>query len=212
MKQLAALLVTVALAVPAFAQKPNPQFTQAISKLHIVAPAAKPLLLHTGKPLTQNDKNQFLAALIKTAPASTRKHQESAAPPSITTLSPSQLSQGNAYFILMNPSYVDITHGEVQFLYASTSNMLFVITAQPNTAYLLAIKVNAVYPATHFTIYTGASNGGPTTNPDTFAGSQGDNEFAYGVVSNSTGHILVTIYSADSFWSFTNCEITSTTF
>ena len=53
MKILTALLVAVVLVSPAFTQKPTPQPTRAISKLHIVAPAAKPLLPTSPKLIRQ---------------------------------------------------------------------------------------------------------------------------------------------------------------
>jgi hypothetical protein len=213
MKKFAALLVAVAFVVPAFAQNTTPQLTSPKSNLHIVAPAAKPLLLHTGRPLTQNDKRQFLAAVIKTTPAGAKKPQMSSAPPSTITLTPGQSSQGYAYLVMDKPAYVDVPHSEFQFDVGPNSNMTFVINAQPNTAYLLALQVNAVWTSPQFTIYTGSPyTSTPIINSETFAGSQGNNEFAYGVVSNSAGNIVVTIYSPNSLWSFTNCEITSTTF
>jgi len=211
MKKFAVLLVAITFSVPAVAQKTTPQFNRAKSNLHFVAPAAKPLLLHTGKPLTQTEKNQFLAALIKTAPAGTSKPQMNSTQPSAILLSPSQISQGGAWFVMENPGYVDVPHSEFQFNNSASSNMTFIVSAQPNTAYLLAIKVNAVWANPQFTIYTGQPYGGAITNTETFAGVQGSNEFAYGVVSNSAGYIEVTIYSS-SLWSFTNSEITSTAF
>jgi len=212
MKMLAALLVAVTFFIPAFAQKPTTQFMRAKSNLHLVAPAAKPLLLHTGKPLTQADKQQFLANLIKTAPAGARKTQSASAKPGTITLTPGQVSQGGDWLVMENPSYVDVPHSEFQFNNAATSNITFIISAQPNTAYFLAIKVNAVWTNPQFTIYTGQPYGGPITNSQTFTGVQGTNEFAYGIVSNSAGYIEATISSANSLWSFTNCEISSTAF
>jgi len=212
MKLLTTLLVSVALLSTAFAQKTPPQFKQAISKLHIVAPAAKPLLLHTGKPLTQIDKQKFLAAIIKTAPAGTRKPKVSSAPPSTITLTPQQAYQGNTSFGMMNPSYVDILHGEFSFAPGAASNIIFIIKSQPNDAYLLAIKVNSFDSTPQFTIGTTDLDSGLIVNSENFTGSQGDIEFAYGVVANSEGVILVTIYSPHSYWSFESCQITSTAF
>jgi hypothetical protein len=212
MKMLTALLMAVALFSPALAQKTTLQVPSPKLKLHAVAPAAKPLLLHTGKPLTPNDKKQFLAAVIKTHPAGTSKPQASSAPASTIALTPHQVSQGNAYLIMENPGYVDATHNEFQINIGEKSNVSFVIAAQPNTAYLLAIKATAVYANPQFTVYTGTLGTDIPITSETFSGSQGDNEFAYGVVANSAGNILITIYSANSLWSFDNCEITSTAF
>jgi len=70
MKSLTALLVAAALILPAFAQNvalhPNPVLQDA-QKRHtgpIAILAIKPILLHTGKPLTQNDKQLLLASTI----------------------------------------------------------------------------------------------------------------------------------------------------
>jgi hypothetical protein len=227
MKKLAALLVAVALVSPAFAQNTTPQFTQAISKLHIVAPAAKPLLLHTGKPLTPDDKRQFLAAVVKSAPASGKKSQTSSvtprttplipsqifsAPPSTITLTPQQLSQGNTFLVMGNPIFVDIHDSQIQFESGAGNSITFFINAQPNTAYYLAMQVGGLMSGSHFTVYTGSPYWHTQANSETFTDDLGPNEFAYGVVSNSTGYLVVTIYSSDSSWTFMNCEITSTTF
>jgi len=71
MKSLATLLVAVALAYPAFAQNaalhPNPALQEAL-KRHpgpYATPAFKPILLHTGKPITPNDKAQLVASALK---------------------------------------------------------------------------------------------------------------------------------------------------
>jgi len=212
MKKFTALLIAVAFFVPAFAQKPATQFTRIKTNLHVVAPATKPLLLHTGRPLTRIDKQQFLATLVKSSPSGSTKPQMATSSPSIILLSPSQVSQGNAWLVMENPAYVDVPHNEFQFNNSASSNITFIINAQPNTAYLLAIKVDAVWQNPQFTIYTGQPYGGAMTNAETFTGVMGLNEFAYGITSNSAGYIEATIYSASSPWSFTNCEITSAVF
>ena len=127
-------------------------------------------------------------------------------------LNPAQLSQGNAWLVMHNPVYVDIHYNEIQFDNLATNDITFIIYAQPNTSYLLDIKVDAVWSNPQFTIYTGQPNIGEKTNAETFTGVMGLNEFAYGIVSNSAGYIEATIYSASSPWSFINCEITSAVF
>jgi hypothetical protein len=65
MKMLTALLVTIALVSPAFAQQTAFQGTHPRPKPVIVAPASKPVLLHTGKPLTADQKKQLMTAMLK---------------------------------------------------------------------------------------------------------------------------------------------------
>lgn len=212
MKQLSVLLLAVALVSPAYAQKPTPQLTRAISKLHIVAPAAKPMLLHTGKPLTQIDKEQFLTAVMKAAPAGMKNRQSFPAQPSTINLTPSQYIQGYAHMVLSNPDYVASGPEGIDFRAGSERNIAFLINVQPNTAYLLDIKVDVIDSLAHFTIGvdSGITSNSTISNPETFAGIYGINEFAYGVVSNSEGTIVITMYSPDIYmWSFINCEITS---
>ncbi|MGD0294887.1 MAG: hypothetical protein ABSB30_13635 [Terracidiphilus sp.] len=212
MKQLAAVLVAVAFCVPAIAQNTTPQESHPLSNLHIVAPAAKPLLLHTGKPLTLSDKKQFLAAILKTSPEGSKTLSPSA---DTITLTPGHISQGIAYLVMEYPKLVDIPNNEVLFSNVTASKLDFILNAQPNTAYLLAMQVNAqaaAFTIPHFTVSTGSSISGSHTNSEIVAGSKGDNEFAYGVVSNSEGKIVVTIYSTDTLWSFLTCEITSSKF
>ena len=65
MKKLAALLVAVALVSPAFAQKLTFQGTHPKPKLATVAPASRPVLLHTGRPITPDQKRQLMASVTK---------------------------------------------------------------------------------------------------------------------------------------------------
>src|SRR5271157_165989 len=71
MKNLAALLVTVALVSPAISQNAPVHLNTALQetqKRHpgpYATPAFKPILLHTGKPITPNDKAQLVASALK---------------------------------------------------------------------------------------------------------------------------------------------------
>jgi len=213
MKMLTALLVAVALISHAFAQKMTVPPPQKI-KLHPMAPAAKPLLLHTAKPLTQNDKNQLLASAIKAyaakLPAGAMMPQMNLAPKNAITLTPSHFSQDNVHLVLYNPAYVDIANDMFQFSNSPTSSLMLVVNAQPNTAYYFAFKVSPVTGGNTYTIYTGDYLAPQFS--ENFTGSQGNDEFAFAVVSNSSGTLLVSIYSADTEWNFINCEVTSVTF
>jgi len=66
MKMFTALLMAVALFSPAFSQKVTlSPGTHPRPKISIVAPATTPILLHTGKPITADEKKQLLTSAIK---------------------------------------------------------------------------------------------------------------------------------------------------
>jgi hypothetical protein len=213
MKMLTALLVAVALFVPAFAQKTTFQGTHPRPKLPVVAPAAKPILLHTGKPLTQNDKQLLLASTIKTyaakLPAGTKKPQVSNAPSTPITLTPDQMyKNGVVTTQAISPSYVDLSQGIFGFNPGASSFLIFNINVNPNTAYTLDFKVSSAGSETsvtpHFTIFSGV-------NSETIDfGSYGNEEFAYAFVSASAGEIGVNVYSPNNGWYLTSCEIIAT--
>jgi len=218
MKMIAALLVAVALASPAFAQKPAFQGTHPRPKLATVAPASKPVLLHTGKPITPDQKRQLVTTVVRSsAPkgsSGTTKVMDFTQSPTIV-LTPDQMSQNGAYTMAYSPTVVNTMGGLFAFSPGSGSNLVFHVIVAKNTAYTLVIKVGVgSMQNPQFTIYTGTDvNPGVVQNaPVTFNATTGDNEFAYAFTSNSVGEIPVAIYSPNSDWWFESCEITSTAF
>jgi hypothetical protein len=90
MKKLLALLAAVALVSPAFTQKAAFQGTHPRPKPPIVAPAITPILLHTGKPITLDQKQQLMVSAIKSF-AVNRTVQKPPAPASASTITPNQM-------------------------------------------------------------------------------------------------------------------------
>lgn len=222
MKKLASLLVAVALLMPAFAQNAAFQGTHPKPKQAIVAPSITPILLHTGKPLTVDEKKQFLASVIKAysikVPAKNSKGWTAAASNAPTVLTPDNMNvNGVAYGVMQLPMEVNYADGFISFLpkssvsYQGTTSYLYIgITVQPNTAYMVIPKVflpssGAQNP--QFTL-TGAFGGPPP--PQTFTGNLGINEFAYAFVSNSSGAVAVAMFSPNGAWQFLSCEIIAT--
>jgi hypothetical protein len=101
MKKLAALLVAVALFSPAFAQKSTFQGTHPRPKAATVAPASKPVLLHTGKPITPDQKRQLMATVTKASaprtPVGAAKVQNSILSAAANVLTPDQLYMNGVY-------------------------------------------------------------------------------------------------------------------
>ncbi len=222
MKLLTALLVAVVLLSPAFSQRVIFQGTHPRPKAPIVAPAITPILLHTGKPITQNDKQQLLASVIKAysvkVPAKYLKSWTAAASTAPIVLTPANMNvNGVAYGVAQLPLDINYADGAISFLpksafsYQGTaSSLYFGITVQANTAYMIIPKVfftsnDVQYP--QFTLL-GAFGGPPPAQ--TFTGNMGSNEFAYAFVSSTSGEVAVEMLSPNSAWQFLSCEITAT--
>jgi hypothetical protein len=214
MKVLTALLVAAALVAPAVAQNPVQQEIQKNHKGKVVTPAVKPVLLHTGKPITQQDKEQLRAAIVKTfkskTPVNKGKTQQAAAPqPTLVKVSPSELFSSGVYTEMNQPDYVNISSDQIIFSPGESSSLDIAINVNANTTYILNFKVDSMAVTPQFTILptlpSGAVNGA-----ETFTGIHRNNEFAYALVSDSTGVINVTLYSSNAYWDFKSCEITAT--
>ena len=223
MNKLFALLATVALVSPALSQKPAFQGTHPKPKIATVSPASKPVLLYTGKPITQDQKQQIMLNLTKAStpkmPAGAMKVQH---PPLAASnlLTPDQLYINGAY-IDTRGARIDQFDGVLSFSPGDLSFLTFNITVKPNTAYTLVIKVNIdgqiiVSPNTPRGLIISTSSiahqGSGVNAPQTFNTSMGENEFAYSFVANSAGNLQVYINSNDSFWALESCEISSAAF
>jgi hypothetical protein len=229
MKKLAALLVAVALFSPAFAQKITFQGTHPKPKLATVAPASKPVLLHTGKPITPDQKRQLMISVTKGAAPRTlagpAKVSNSVLSSELNLLTPDQLYVNGAYIDAYG-ARIDQYDGVLAFgpggpTLANPSSMVINVTVKPNTAYTLLIKMSIIGafqlpPNTPggitISTYSGAKSVGGLNAPQTFNAPQGENEFAYSFVANSAGNLPITISSPDLSWSFESCEITSSAF
>ena len=220
MNKLTALIVTVALFVPAFAQKVTFQGMHPRPKAPIVAPAITPILLHTGKPITADEKKQLLASAIKAysakAPAKNLKSWTAAASAAPIVLTPDNMNvNGVAYGVAQLPLEVNFADGFISFLpksafsYQGTaSSLYFGITVQANTAYTVIPRVffsDVQNP--QFTLL-GAFGGPPAAQ--SFTGNMGSNEFAYAFVSSNSGDVAVEMLSPNSSWMFLSCEIIAT--
>ena len=224
MKMLAALLVAVTFFVPALAQKPAFQGIHPRPKLATVAPASKPVLLHTGKPITPDQKRQLMATVAKGTstrpPMGSAKVSNSVLSSELNLLTPDQLYVNGAY-IFAQGARIDQFDGILSFPPGPDGFMVLNVTVKANTAYTLLMKVSIdgvtlVLPNTPSEItistYSGLNPGTGLNAPQTFNAPMGENEFAYSFVSNSAGNLPITIYSPNAFWSFESCEITSAAF
>lgn len=218
MKTLAALLVAVAFIPSVLAQNAALQEVQNNRKGPVVVPATKPILLHTGRPITQNDKNQLLASVMKThalkspGPKGTMKTQQVAAPAATTvTITPSQMFQiGFVATELIAPTYVNPELNEFMFAPGESSYLRIDIQVKANTTYVLTFKANSLSPNPNFTLWAATSTPGEENNAESFVGVAGpNNEFAYAFVSNSTGVMSVNVNSSNANWVFTSCEISA---
>jgi hypothetical protein len=165
MKKSPVLFAALALCSSVCAQKAPPQIqvvlpgTHPRPKLAAVVPAHKPLVLHTGRPITPVEKTQFLASLVRTAhtaspagnaarPAVRQQQQQqqsaqSAQPvPSVVTLSPDLMYVNNVVSLAVQGcDTVDPADGLIRMEPGLPSNLVFTVNVKPNTAYMLAFKV-----------------------------------------------------------------------
>ncbi|MGA3262465.1 MAG: hypothetical protein ABSC47_00285 [Terracidiphilus sp.] len=214
MKKLTALFVAVALLSPAFAQKLTFQGTHPRPKLTAMAPAYKPVLLHTGKPITADQKRQLMTTVVRaSAPkgsGGTVQVKDLTQSAGTTVLTPDQLFQNGVSTMLSNPYFVDTSAGILTFMPGDANSLTIVVPVNKNTAYTLVMKVIVgSYQNPQMTI---VYPGGSVQNSEILTVSGGENEFAYAFTSNSTGATTVTFYSTNSNWSFESCEITSAAF
>jgi hypothetical protein len=217
MKMLVSLLAVLALVSPAIAQKIVIQGTHPRPKVAIVAPAAKPVVLHTGKPITQDQKRQLLASAIQAytakLPAGQKKPQAAAQPATPATITVDQLNQEGVFFAYgISPQIVNPTEGLLIFNGNSSSSLIFMISARQNVAYILTVKVYANALPGHVNAQFIINNAISAQNAETVTAGPGENEIAYAFVSNSTGDIPVGIYSSNDEWNFVSAELTSGSF
>jgi len=217
MKALTALLVTVALVTPAFAQNPTLQDLLKKQKGSIVVSATKPVLLHTGKPITANDKKQLLSTVVKTyktiprlAGVKVTNTGAAQSAPTSATLTPQMMyTKGLVKAVAYTPAEASPGENMLMFYSGYANSLFFDIDAIPNTAYMLSIQVFAGSSAPQFMVSNSLADG-ISHGDETFTGVFGNNEFAYLVTSNSQGTIHVSLYSSNATWDFTSCEITAT--
>jgi hypothetical protein len=217
MKKFAAMLVAVTFFLPAFAQKTAFQGTHPIPKASIKAPVSKPILLHTGKPITEAEKKQLVASVIKANPikAPVGKINIPIALPSANTtilLTPDNMNlNGVAYVELNKPNRVDYGNGNI-LLDPFTSNIGIIFNVQPNTAYVLVTRLffqsSSSQQSLKFTIWSDSTIGNFPAEELNL--SQGPNEVAYAFVSNSAGTVNIGMSSSNASWNFLSCEITPT--
>jgi hypothetical protein len=218
MKSLAALLVAVALVSSAFAQNPIQQERQKNRKGPVVAPAFKPILLHTGKPITPNDKQQLLVSVKKTYAIKspgvkvTMKPQQAPAPvaKTVTLTWPSMSQAGFVDTEWNNPSYVNPELSQITFGPGESSYIDFIFVATANTTYTMTFKVSAFTQNPQYTILPSYPPGNGPNGIETFAGNANNDEFAYSFVSNASGILIVSLYSPNAYWTFGSCEIMAT--
>ena len=214
MKKLTALFVAVALVSPAFAQKTAFQGTHPRPKLATVAPASKPVLLHTGKPITPDQKRQLAMTVARaSAPkgsTGTMQIKNLTQSAGSTVLTAEQTFMNGASMESNNPYEVNEYVGFLTFTPGNTHTLTIFVPVNQNTIYTLAIKVQ-VGPSQNPQM-TIVSQGNSVQNSETLSLSVGDNEFAYAFATNSAGSSMVTLYSPNSSWAFESCEITSAAF
>ena len=211
MKKLAALLLAVALFSPALAQKTTFQGIHPKPKPTLVAPATKPTLLHTGKPITPDQVNQLLVTTIQGYQAgnSTPKKFVKSNNAGPTVLNLDMMYRDGVGFATANqPGIVAFGAGLMVFQPGEAHNLIIYLDVVPNTAYVLVMRVflqnDSINPQLTF------SPDSTSIPPQTIAGTPGvAEEIAYSFVSSRTGQIGISISSPNAIWMFGSCQISS---
>jgi hypothetical protein len=224
MKAIPALLVALAFACPASAQVPALKGMQLHRKTPTTVPAFGPIILQTGKPITQNDKLQLYSLTAKAFAAKTpgakfsigNQVTNSLLNPS-ATITPLQLFKpGFVDVYLYSPITVNMAEPFIGFVPTSMNGgeVMFYINVNSNTAYVLTFKLKSPDNGPQFQLNADASASTPgvsvSTGLQTVNGSKGENEFAFAFVPSSTGLIQVSLLSPNASWEFQSCEITAT--
>jgi hypothetical protein len=226
MKFPTALLVAVALVTPVFAQNAAVQDFLKKHKGAIAAPAVKPVLLYTGKPITEDDRKGLLADVRKVVREGVSSSAKAGLPnpivgptpvvnpfvPTSATITPQMMyMNGLVRAIAFNPAEVSPGDNLLRMVAPPEypSSLVFYINANPNTAYTLIFQVANTLDASapKFTLTSGWST---DNGPETFTGGSGDFQFAYIVTSMSQGYLWVTLESSNAEWDFQSCEISAT--
>jgi hypothetical protein len=116
--------------------------------------------------------------------------------------------EGVAGAIANSPQSVNFPAGFLLFQPGASSNLTIFVSMQPNTAYVLLIKMWFEGNVQNPQLTLSPAFGGATP-PQTFAASPGNNEVAYSFVSSSAGQTAIAISSPNVPWSFESCEISS---
>ncbi|MGD0294886.1 MAG: hypothetical protein ABSB30_13630 [Terracidiphilus sp.] len=217
MKKLSALLLSVALFSPAFAQQSAFQGMHPKPPANLVTPATKPILLHTGKSITPEQVQQLLESSIQeyAAGKSTfKKFTVSSNPTGSVVFNLNMMKKdGVGYAVLNNPISADFSTGDLFFGPGAANNLTFVVDVQPNTAYVLVMKLWIADPDPKSLSPSNAqltfSPAWSNTNAQTIDVIPGGNEIAYSFVTGAKGSESITISSPSSNWVFASCKISS---
>jgi hypothetical protein len=217
MRNFAVLLGCSALLAPAFAQTVASPVTNR-PKVATVSPAAKPVLLYTGKPITAEEKDKLLTstfqAYLAGAPEARSHHlnRNQAPPPTLVTVD-KMFWDGIVDTLSRSPRLVDIGAGQLLFDEGPSSSLTFNVFAKKDSAYVIGIGLLTVETGRHIVICVG-NDLFTCQNPETFQTAAGTDviHFVYAFIADKTGEVPVAIYSPDTRWQFLSAELTPTPF
>jgi hypothetical protein len=218
MKNLVALVVGFAIAAPALAQNLESMQMQRNRVRQTVVPAVKPILLHTGRPITPEQKRELQISAAKSYgarlpganPRMTPQVNSAPAARTVTLSWPSMFQNGFVDTEWNNPSYVNPELSQITFGPNQSSYIDFIFVATANTTYTMTFKVNAFSQNPQYTILPSLPPGNGPNGTETFTGNTGNDEFSYSFVANASGILIVTLYSSNAYWVFDSCEIIAT--
>jgi hypothetical protein len=217
MKNLVALLVAVATIAPVSAQNAGPMQIEKNRPRQTAVPAAKPIVLHTGRPITPDQKREVQVSAARSYAAKfpgvkLRANVESGSAPAISTVTLTPLSLYQTGYIdteWNNAPYVNPELNQITFGPGESSYIDFIFVAAANTSYTMTFKVNAFTANPQYTILPSLPPGNGPNGSETFAGNTGNDEFSFAFVADKSGILIVSLYSPNAYWTFGSCEITA---
>jgi hypothetical protein len=228
MKKALFLVLTAILCAPAFGQvryqglHPRPQAPT-------VFPAHEPIILVTGRPITEADKQQLIVKAknaFRGAPAGkggaapqnlpiVKSFQLASSPSGTASITPDQMVSGNLSAVAYGVAMWDPVDGILGMALGHLNYMIFSMNVNPNTLYVLTVKVITGTSAPVFTMQA-CEKDGQTVNmfpPQTVNGTPfkdppgAVSEISYAFDSTGTGSVNIEVSSSNSGWGFLGAEL-----
>ncbi len=218
MKKFAVMSLAISLATTVLAQQPKFQGTHPLPKLPLVNSVTPPAVLHTGRPLTTDEKLQFLATAARTAAARKRTPAVKSSPAAPTTITPDQMSIPLVIWAEgYNIGEANWGEGAIYFNSGPSSYLNFNLYVKPDTAYIVTMKVSTGGTPAPMSVFTSiwgptGANAGVQSIPVSPVGDiDAYNDFAYSftIGDNTSGIYQFGIFCPTAGWTFLSAEVTS---
>jgi hypothetical protein len=225
MKKTIIILTAAALAFPAIALNAQQEGRIQLEKLRPgpKTPAAtlghNLVVLHTGRPLSEAEKRDFLAKTMlqfrgaPAKPGAAPKTTQYNSTPAELSISPSQMVANGFEAIGNNISWFPALQ-EVAVSAGTGSSISLTVTANSNTMYLVTVKAHVYSASAQFTVTPNSGLNARVTNmPAQTVNVVGDpangtdQEFAFAFDTTNSGVAAFDISLSSGWWTFSGAEL-----